>query len=113
MKIRKGDIFYADLTPVVGCEQGGVRPVLVIQNNIGNEHSPTIIVAAITSRKNKHNLPTHVFLHHVQGLHDRSIALLEQIRTIDRSRLLHYIGRVNDYVLLSVDAALCISFGIK
>jgi len=87
MQIRKGDIFYADLSPVIGCEQGGIRPVLIVQNNTGNKYSPTVIVAAITGRRFKHPLPTHVALYHVKGLRYGSVVLLEQIRTIDTSRL--------------------------
>ena len=95
MQIRRGDIFYADLSPVIGCEQGGVRPVLIVQNNTGNKYSPTVIVAAITGCRFKHPLPTHVALYHVEGLRYGSVVLLEQIRTIDASRLRDYIGRIN------------------
>lgn len=91
MQIRRGDIFYADLSPVIGCEQGGVRPVLIVQNNTGNKYSPTVIVAAITGCRFKHPLPTHVALYHVEGLRYGSVVLLEQIRTIDASRLRDYI----------------------
>ena len=92
--IKKGDIYYADLTPVVGSEQGGVRPVLIIQNNMGNQFSPTVIAAAITSRKGKRALPTHIRLgDELQGLHGNSMVLLEQIRTIDRARLKEYIEK--------------------
>lgn len=114
MQIRKGDIFYADLTPVVGCEQGGTRPVLVIQNDIGNRYSPTVIVAAITSRIDKHPLPTHIFLDNSQhGLRNNSVVLLEQVRTIDRSRLREYIGYLNEQTLMAVDHALAVSFGME
>ena len=99
MQIRKGDVYYADLTPVVGSEQGGVRPVLIIQNNIGNRHSPTVIVAAITRSRSKPHLPTHVSLSAVCGLRQDSMVLLEQVRTIDRSRLREYIGRLNPCLL--------------
>ena len=96
MHIKKGDIFYADLTPVIGSEQGGVRPVLIIQNDMGNRFSPTVIAAAITSRSGKHQLPTHIKLEgSFQGLHQNSMVLLEQVRTIDRARLKEYIGRLN------------------
>ena len=95
VRILRGDLYYADLTPVIGCEQGGVRPVLIIQNNMGNLHSPTVIVAAVTSKNSKHNLPTHVPLNpNYSGLKAYSIILLEQIRTIDRSRLKEYIGHL-------------------
>lgn len=113
MRIYKGDIFYADLTPVVGCEQGGIRPVLIIQNDIGNFYSPTVIVAAITSRTEKNPLPTHIHLCGEQhGLRQSSIVLLEQVRTIDRSRLREYIGHLSEPVLQQVDEALAISFGL-
>lgn len=114
MRIYKGDIFYADLTPVVGCEQGGIRPVLIIQNNIGNRYSPTVIVAAITSRTGKQHLPTHIGLGVPQnGLRQNSLVLLEQVRTIDRSRLRDYIGTLVDRQLRQVDEALAVSFGLE
>lgn len=114
MQIRKGDIYYADLTPVIGCEQGGVRPVLVIQNNIGNLHSPTVIAAAITSRSGKRPLPTHIKLDDsFHGLHQNSMVLLEQIRTIDRARLKEYIGRLNAATMQYVDYAIAVSFGLE
>lgn len=113
MQVRKGDIYYADLTPVVGSEQGGVRPVLIIQNNVGNRHSPTVIVAAITRSCSKHHLPTHVQLFSVHGLRQDSMVLLEQVRTIDRSRLREYIGRLNQSQLQLVDQALAVSFGMR
>lgn len=113
MRIYKGDIFYADLTPVVGCEQGGIRPILVVQNNIGNRYSPTIIVAAITSRTEKTHLPTHIPLCSKQyGLRQNSLVLLEQVRTIDRSRLREYIGHLSDPHMQQVDEALAVSFGL-
>lgn len=114
MRIYKGDIFYADLTPVVGCEQGGIRPVLIVQNNIGNRYSPTVIVAAITSRTGKQHLPTHIGLGGPQnGLRQNSLVLLEQVRTIDRSRLRDYIGTLTDQQLRQVDEALAASFGLE
>ena len=114
MRIYKGDIFYADLTPVVGCEQGGVRPILVVQNNTGNRYSPTVIVAAITSRTGKQHLPTHIRLGEPQnGLRQNSLVLLEQVRTIDRSRLRDYIGTLTDQQLRQVDEALAVSFGLE
>ena len=102
--IRRGDLFYADLNPVVGSEQGGIRPVLVIQNDVGNHFSPTVVAAAITSRKAKNSLPTHILL--------ENVLLLEQLRTIDRKRLRGYIGRISKEKMLEVDAALAISIGI-
>lgn len=113
MQIRRGDIFYADLSPVIGCEQGGVRPVLIVQNNTGNKYSPTVIVAAITGCRFKHPLPTHVALYHVEGLRYGSVVLLEQIRTIDASRLRDYIGRINREEMAEVERSLAISFGME
>ncbi len=110
--IRRGDLFYADLNPVVGAEQGGIRPVLVIQNDVGNHFSPTVVAAAITSRKAKNSLPTHILLENVPGLAPTSLLLLEQLRTIDRKRLRGYIGRISKEKMLEVDAALAISIGI-
>ena len=110
--IRRGDLFYADLNPVVGSEQGGIRPVLVIQNDVGNHFSPTVVAAAITSRKAKNSLPTHILLENVPGLAPTSLLLLEQLRTIDRKRLRGYIGRISKEKMLEVDAALAISIGI-
>ena len=110
--IRRGDLFYADLNPVVGSEQGGIRPVLVIQNDVGNHFSPTVVAAAITSRKAKNSLPTHILLENVPGLAPTSLLLLEQLRTIDRQRLRGYIGRISKEKMLEVDAALAISIGI-
>lgn len=110
--IRRGDLFYADLNPVVGSEQGGIRPVLVIQNDVGNYFSPTVVAAAITSRKAKNSLPTHILLENVPGLAPTSLLLLEQLRTIDRKRLRGYIGRISTEKMLEVDAALAISIGI-
>jgi len=110
--IRRGDILYADLSPVVGCEQGGIRPVLVIQNDIGNRYSPTVIVAAITS-KSKKELPTHVELGCMEALQKNSVVLLEQIRTIDRIRLLEYIGSVSRLRMLLIDEALSLSVGLS
>ena len=110
--IRRGDLVYADLNPVVGSEQGGIRPVLVIQNDVGNHFSPTVVAAAITSRKAKNSLPTHILLENVPGLAPTSLLLLEQLRTIDRKRLRGYIGRISKEKMLEVDAALAISIGI-
>ena len=115
MVIKRGDMFYADLSPVVGSEQGGIRPVLVIQNNIGNKYSPTVIVSAITSRLGKNKLPTHIELDSEEfGLKSDSIILTEQIRTIDKSRLKEKIGHINDQSVMSkIDNALGVSFGLE
>ncbi|WP_195200858.1 type II toxin-antitoxin system PemK/MazF family toxin [Faecalispora jeddahensis] len=113
MRIYKGDMFYTDLTPVVGCEQGGIRPVLIIQNDIGNCYSPTVIVAAITSRTEKTCLPTHIRLCSQQyGLRQNSLVLLEQVRTIDRSRLREYIGHLSELQMRQVNEALAVSFDL-
>lgn len=113
MIVKRGDIFYADLSPVIGSEQGGVRPVLVVQNDIGNKYSPTIIVAAITSQINKARLPTHIEINAPEyGLPKDSVVLLEQIRTIDKKRLREKIGKFNDEMMRSVDEALKISVGL-
>lgn len=112
-EITRGDIFYADLNPVRGSEQGGTRPVLVIQNNVGNRHSPTTIIAPITGRRNKKMLPTHVILPERVGLPERSIVLLEQVRTIDKSRLRDYLCCVDDDLMDYVDTALGISLALE
>ena len=113
MIIQRGDIYYADLSPVVGSEQGGIRPVLVIQNDIGNKYSPTVIAAAITSQINKAKMPTHIELAAKDyGLNKDSVILLEQIRTIDKRRLRDKIGRIDDGLMASVNNALSISFGL-
>lgn len=110
MIIRRGDIFYADLRPVVGSEQGGIRPVLVIQNDIGNKHSPTVIVAAITSRMNKAKLPTHIEIDASQyNIVKDSVILLEQLRTIDKSRLRDKVCHLDAEILRRIDRALMIS----
>ena len=113
MNIKRGDIFYADLSPVVGSEQGGVRPVLIVQNNIGNKFSPTVIAAAITSQKTKANLPTHIELQaESSGLAKDSVVLLEQIRTIDKRRLKEKMGTINSNSMNKVNEALSVSFGL-
>lgn len=109
--ICRGDVFYADLNPVVGSEQGGVRPVLILQNNIGNRHSHTVIAAAITGRPKK-LLPTHVFIGCVGGLYKGSFVLLEQIRTLDRRRLGDYTGRISEQKMAEINEALTISVGL-
>lgn len=109
-EIQRGDIYYAGLNPVVGSEQGGIRPVLIIQNDTGNRHSPSTIVAAITAKVRKHPLPTHVYLPKgTSGLKRNSTILLEQIRTIDQVRLKDYIGHVDKQIMEQVDNALTIS----
>lgn len=110
-KIYRGELYYADLSPVMGSEQGGTRPVLVIQNNRGNIHSPTIIVAALTKRT-KPALPTHVLLQRVDGLKEDSVVLLEQIRTIDKRRLKEYIGKVKASQITVINHALALSVGL-
>ena len=111
--VKRGDIFYADLSPVVGSEQGGCRPVLIVQNDTGNKHSPTVIAAAITSQTGKARLPTHIALTgHDVGLSKDSVILLEQIRTIDKRRLKEHMGRLDDTSMTRVDEALQISFGL-
>ena len=111
--VYRGDIFYADLEPVIGSEQGGIRPVLVIQNDIGNRHSPTVIVAAITSQINKAKLPTHVEIRAGEhGLNKDSVVLLEQLRTVDKRRLKERIGRMDADAMEKVNEALVISLGI-
>ena len=113
MIIRRGDIFYADLSPVVGSEQGGVRPVLIIQNDMGNKYSPTVICAAITSRMNKAKLPTHIALSaNVYALPKDSVVLLEQIRTIDKRRLKEKLCRLDDAIMQEVNHSLFISLGL-
>ena len=113
MIVKRGDIYYADLSPVVGSEQGGIRPVLVIQNDIGNKYSPTVIAAAITSQINKAKMPTHIELAAKDyGLNKDSVILLEQIRTIDKRRIREKIGRIDDGLMASVNNALSISFGL-
>ena len=110
--IKRGELYYADLSPVVGSEQGGVRPVLVVQNDIGNKYSPTVIAAAVTSKINKAKLPTHIELNAVEyGLVKDSVVLLEQIRTIDKRRLKERIGELPDSTMNMVNDALLISLG--
>lgn len=112
--IRRGDVYYADLSPVVGSEQGGLRPVVILQNDVGNQHSPTVIAAAITRQLHKANLPTHVQLEqNSAGLRQGSIILLEQLRTIDKGRLQNRIGMLDSTVMNQLDHALAISIGLK
>nr|WP_072537364.1 type II toxin-antitoxin system PemK/MazF family toxin [Anaerococcus mediterraneensis] len=113
MKVKRGDLFYADLSPVVGSEQGGVRPVIVVQNDTGNKYSPTIIVAPVTSQMNKAKLPTHVKLKgNNYGLPKNSVALMEQLRTIDKKRLREKIGSFSGNVMNKIDEALSISLAL-
>ncbi|MBR0350516.1 MAG: type II toxin-antitoxin system PemK/MazF family toxin [Clostridia bacterium] len=114
MVIKRGDMYYADLSPVVGSEQGGIRPVLIIQNDMGNKYSPTVIAAAITSQQNKTRLPTHIEIDSEScGLKSDSVVLTEQIRTIDKSRLREKIGHINDEKIIDkVNNALGVSFGL-
>lgn len=114
MLIKRGDIFYADLRPVIGSEQGGIRPVLIIQNDVGNKYSPTVICAAITSQINKSKLPTHIeILSEQYTLVKDSVVLLEQVRTIDKSRLKEKICRLDNGLMQKVDKALLISFNLN
>ncbi|RGX55769.1 MULTISPECIES: type II toxin-antitoxin system PemK/MazF family toxin [Anaerotruncus] len=113
MTVKRGEIYYADLSPVIGSEQGGVRPVLIVQNDVGNRYSPTVIAAAITSQKEKSKLPTHIEINsQVCGLSRDSVVLLEQIRTIDKKRLKEKMGRLDDGSMGQVNHALSISFGL-
>ncbi|OEH84934.1 PemK family transcriptional regulator [Desulfuribacillus stibiiarsenatis] len=113
MNIKRGDVFYADLSPVVGSEQGGVRPVLIIQNDIGNKYSPTVIVAAITAQIQKAKIPTHIEVNaDIYGLEKNSVILLEQIRTIDKQRLTDKITHLNDEMMAKVNDAVNISLGL-
>jgi mRNA interferase MazF len=112
--VRRGDIYYADLSPVVGSEQGGIRPVLIVQNDVGNKHSPTVIAAAITSQINKARLPTHIELSaQTYGLTKDSVVLLEQIRTIDKKRLKERMGRLDNELMGKIDNAIAVSFGLQ
>ena len=113
MTIKRGDIFYADLSPVIGSEQGGVRPVLIVQNDVGNKYSPTVIAAAITSQNGKTNLPTHIRVDAQNcGLQKDSVVLLEQVRTIDKARLKEHMGQLDVRAMNKVNSALNISFGL-
>lgn len=113
MNVKRGEIYYADLSPVVGSEQGGIRPVLIVQNNVGNKFSPTVIAAAITSQRYKTNLPTHIQIHASDcGLARDSIVLLEQVRTLDKKRLRERMGMLSSVDMHRVDRALSVSFGL-
>ena len=111
--VKRGDIYYADLSPVVGSEQGGLRPVLIIQNDVGNKYSPTVIAAAITSRMGKTKLPTHIDVHAERaGLSRDSIVLLEQLRTLDKRRLKERLGHLDEQTMREIDAAIAVSLGL-
>ncbi len=110
--IRRGDIYYADLSPVVGSEQGGLRPVLIVQNDVGNKYSPTVIAAAITSQTNKTKLPTHIQLDQKCGLAKESVILLEQMRTLDKTRLKEKMGHISDSTMSQVNQAISVSLGL-
>ena len=113
MNIKRGDIYYADLSPVVGSEQGGIRPVLIVQNDVGNRYSPTVIAAAITSRQSKTKLPTHIPIEATGcGLTKDSVVLLEQIRTLDKRRLKEKMGSVDHRAMKEINQALSVSFGL-
>ena len=113
MSVKRGEIYYADLSPVVGSEQGGIRPVLIVQNDVGNKHSPTVIAAAITSQRDKAALPTHIEVDaQGSGLIKDSVVLLEQVRTLDKHRLREKMGRLDQRSMSRVNQALSISFGL-
>ncbi|MCL2694158.1 MAG: type II toxin-antitoxin system PemK/MazF family toxin [Oscillospiraceae bacterium] len=114
MYIKRGEIYYADLSPVIGSEQGGMRPVLIVQNDVGNKHSPTVIAAAITSQKEKSKLPTHIALNSSNcGLAKDSVVLLEQVRTLDKKRLKERMGELDSSSMTQVNSALSVSFGLN
>ncbi len=111
--VKRGEIYYADLSPVVGSEQGGIRPVLIVQNDVGNKYSPTVIAAAITSQQNKAKLPTHIELNaSTCGLTKNSVVLLEQIRTLDKKRLREKMGCLDSGMMQRIDGAIVVSFGL-
>ncbi len=113
MNVKRGDIYYADLSPVVGSEQGGVRPVLIVQNDVGNKYSPTVIAAAITSQQDKSRLPTHISVNgNACGLSKDSVVLLEQVRTIDKQRLKERMGNLSQGDMNKINKALTVSFGL-
>ena len=113
MNIKRGDIYYADLSPVVGSEQGGIRPVLIVQNDVGNRYSPTVIAAAITSKMGKTRLPTHIDIYADKaGLAKNSVVLLEQVRTLDKRRLKEKMGHLDEGAMSEINAAIAVSFGL-
>ena len=112
--VRRGEIYYADLSPVVGSEQGGMRPVLIVQNDVGNRYSPTVIAAAITSQQNKARLPTHIEIEaRTYGLSKNSVVLLEQMRTLDKRRLRERMGCLDEKAMQRVDGAIAVSLGLR
>ena len=112
--VKRGDIYYADLSPVVGSEQGGLRPVLIIQNDVGNRYSPTVIAAAITSQMGKTKMPTHIDIHAAEvGLAKDSVILLEQVRTLDKRRLKEKMGHLDERMMTEVNTAIAVSFGLS
>ena len=114
MIVKRGDIYYADLSPVIGSEQGGLRPVVIVQNDVGNKHSPTVIAAAITSKTSKAKLPTHIEVYaDKHGLMKDSVILLEQVRTIDKKRLKEKMGHLEDDLMEKVNNAINVSFGLS
>lgn len=114
MNVKRGDIYYADLSPVVGSEQGGVRPVLIVQNDVGNKYSPTVIAAAITSHQDKNRLPTHINVNGAScGLAKDSVVLLEQVRTLDKQRLKEKMGNLSNDDMGKINKALYVSFGLS
>lgn len=113
MQIKRGQIYYADLSPVIGSEQGGYRPVLIIQNDVGNRYAPTVIAAIITTRKTKANLPTHIWLNAECGLPKESMVECEQVRTLDKKRLKDFMGQVSAEAMQEIDKGLKISFALR
>ena len=111
--VKRGDMYYADLCPVIGSEQNGFRPVLIIQNDTGNRHSPTVVIAAITGKPKKATMPTHYLLPAENGLEMPSVVLLEQVRTIDKLRLGDYIGQLDENTMQGIDRAIAVSMGLK
>lgn len=111
--VQRGEIYYADLSPVVGSEQGGLRPVLILQNNVGNKYSPTVVVAAITTKIEKGKMPTHIEVGSEEGLEKNSVVLLEQLRTIDKQRLRDKVTQLNKKMMEKVDNGLAISIGLS
>lgn len=113
LEVKRGEMYYADLSPTIGSEQSGVRPVVIIQNDTGNFFSPTIVIAAITGRTKKTNMPTHCLLPEGNGLEVSSVALLEQVRTIDKLRLRGYIGKLDETTMKGIDHAIAVSMGLE
>jgi mRNA interferase MazF len=112
-QVKRGEMYYADLDPAIGSEQSGFRPVLIIQNDTGNRHSPTVVIAAITGKPKKTNMPTHYMIPVESGLEAPSVVLLEQVRTIDKCRLEQYIGHLDESTMKGIDQAIAVSLGLK